>query len=81
VSDRRKNGQADGAGIPQGIHVGAKPIGPMCNLNCEYCFYLERQALFDEKEKYWMSYLGALILAYKDPTRASVCRCYSIIRS
>jgi len=29
-----------------GIHVIAKPVGPFCNLNCEYCFYLEKQALF-----------------------------------
>lgn len=33
-------------GTPRGIHVVAKPIGPACNLNCEYCFYLEKQALF-----------------------------------
>ena len=40
---------------PQGIHVVAKPIGPVCNLNCEYCFYLEKQALFAADEKYRMS--------------------------
>lgn len=28
------------------IHVVAKPTGSACNLNCEYCFYLEKQALF-----------------------------------
>jgi uncharacterized protein len=39
----------------QGIHVVAKPIGPVCNLNCEYCFYLEKQALFGEGEQYRMS--------------------------
>ena len=39
---------------PQGIHVVAKPIGPLCNLNCEYCFYLEKQALFAQDEKYRM---------------------------
>lgn len=39
----------------QGIHVVAKPIGPMCNLNCEYCFYLEKQALFGVNEKYRMT--------------------------
>lgn len=39
----------------QGIHVVAKPIGPLCNLNCEYCFYLEKQALFAAKEKYRMT--------------------------
>jgi uncharacterized protein len=39
----------------QGIHVIAKPIGPVCNINCEYCFYLEKQALFGIQEKYLMS--------------------------
>jgi uncharacterized protein len=33
----------------------AKPIGPVCNLNCEYCFYLEKQGLFAADEKYRMS--------------------------
>lgn len=23
-----------------------KPIGPLCNLGCEYCFYLEKEAMF-----------------------------------
>ena len=38
----------------QGIHVVVKPIGPVCNLNCEYCFYLEKQALFGPGEQYRM---------------------------
>ncbi|MBW1965554.1 MAG: anaerobic sulfatase maturase [Deltaproteobacteria bacterium] len=41
--------------IPQGIHILAKPIGPRCNLDCEYCFYLEKQALFPKGEDYVMS--------------------------
>ena len=51
---------------PRGIHVVAKPIGPMCNLNCEYCFYLEKQALFAADEKYRMSdkVLSAFITNY-----------------
>jgi uncharacterized protein len=51
---------------PQGIHVVAKPIGPMCNLNCEYCFYLEKQALFGPGEQYRMSdeVLSAFISNY-----------------
>ena len=50
----------------QGIHVVAKPIGPMCNLNCEYCFYLEKQALFAAGEKYRMTdeVLSAFITNY-----------------
>jgi uncharacterized protein len=42
------------AGQPQGIHIMAKPLGPKCNLNCEYCFYLEKQALFPKGEDYMM---------------------------
>lgn len=50
----------------QGIHVVAKPIGPVCNLDCEYCFYLEKQALFGTDEKYRMSdeVLSAFITNY-----------------
>jgi uncharacterized protein len=53
-------------GEGQGIHVVAKPIGPACNLNCEYCFYLEKQALFAADEKYRMSdkVLSAFITNY-----------------
>lgn len=36
--------------LPQGIHIVAKPVGPTCNLGCEYCFYLEKQALFPERK-------------------------------
>ncbi|WP_275039598.1 hypothetical protein [Vibrio vulnificus] len=24
------------------FHVLAKPIGPVCNLDCDYCFYLDK---------------------------------------
>jgi len=51
---------------PQGIHIVAKPIGPRCNLDCEYCFYLEKQALFPKGEDYAMSdeVLQAYIIKY-----------------
>ena len=32
--------------VSQALHIAAEPIGPQCNLNCTYCFYLEKQALF-----------------------------------
>lgn len=38
-----------------GIHVVAKPTGPLCNLNCAYCFYLEKKALFNPKADFRMS--------------------------
>ncbi len=28
------------------FHVMAKPAGPRCNLDCSYCFYLEKEKLF-----------------------------------
>jgi len=33
-----------------GIHIMAKPAGPNCNLNCQYCYYLEKDILFSEKK-------------------------------
>jgi uncharacterized protein len=52
--------------VGQGIHVVAKPIGPLCNLNCDYCFYLEKQGLFSPDEKYRVSddVLSAFITNY-----------------
>lgn len=46
----------------EGIHVVAKPIGPVCNLNCDYCFYLEKQALFGQGGSCRMS--DAVLSAY-----------------
>ena len=48
---------------PQGIHIVAKPIGPACNLDCEYCFYLEKQALYGAGEDYRMPTGRTLISA------------------
>ena len=31
---------------PRGFHVMAKPVGPICNLACRYCFYLEKEKLY-----------------------------------
>lgn len=31
------------------FHLMAKPSGPACNLDCTYCFYLDKEALFDVK--------------------------------
>ncbi|KHT64374.1 sulfatase maturase [Photobacterium gaetbulicola] len=34
-------------------HVMAKPSGSVCNIDCEYCFYLEKEKLYPERQKNW----------------------------
>jgi uncharacterized protein len=52
--------------FPRGFHILAKPIGPLCNLNCTYCYYTEKRALFAKGENYRMSeqVLDAFIRKY-----------------
>ena len=38
-----------------GFHVMTKPIGPMCNLDCTYCYYLEKENLYPPDEQFRMS--------------------------
>ena len=38
-----------------GFHVMTKPIGPICNLDCKYCFYLEKEKLYPSGESWKMS--------------------------
>jgi len=54
--------------IPPAFHVMAKPSGAACNLNCAYCFFLEKEKLYpgsdlrmsDEVlEKYIRQYIQA----------------------
>jgi uncharacterized protein len=35
-----------GAGTPSAFHVMAKPTGAVCNLDCEYCFFLSKEMLY-----------------------------------
>jgi uncharacterized protein len=41
--------------FPKAFHVIAKPIGSLCNLNCTYCFYLEKQKLYPQQRNFTMS--------------------------
>ena len=36
------------------FQVMAKPSGPICNLDCEYCFYLEKEKLYPENNNFMM---------------------------
>ncbi len=39
----------------QMLHVMAKPIGPICNLDCEYCYYLHKEDLYPENKQWRMA--------------------------
>ncbi len=37
-----------------GFHIMTKPIGPICNLDCTYCFYLEKENLYPRTKSWAM---------------------------
>lgn len=58
---------------PTAFHVMTKPSGPLCNIDCKYCFYLEKSKLFPD-EKHWRmsddvleSYIEQYIAAQQTP--------------
>ncbi|MCJ7446194.1 MAG: anaerobic sulfatase-maturation protein [Bacteroidales bacterium] len=40
---------------PNAFHVMLKPAGPSCNLNCTYCYYLEKRKLYPQVKDFRMS--------------------------
>ena len=38
---------------PVASHVMAKPSGSVCNIDCHYCFYLEKEKLYPDLNKSW----------------------------
>src|SRR5512133_380222 len=36
------------------FHAMTKPIGSLCNLNCSYCFYLEKAHLYEDTRNFRM---------------------------
>jgi uncharacterized protein len=55
------------------FHVMVKPVGPICNLDCRYCFYLEKENLYGKKQDWAMpdplleSYISQYIAAQDAP--------------
>lgn len=39
--------------LQSGCHVMAKPGSSVCNIDCSYCFYLEKEALYPERNENW----------------------------
>jgi uncharacterized protein len=60
---------ADG---PPGFHLLAKPSGSTCNIDCTYCFFLSKEALYPN-EKHRMSeatleaYIRQLLESHRAP--------------
>lgn len=58
------------------IHVLAKPAGAICNLGCEYCFYLDKEQLYPRGSAFRMTeavlrrYIQQYIAASPGPTVA-----------
>jgi uncharacterized protein len=42
-------------GAGRGFHILTKPVGPICNLDCKYCFYLEKEKLYPGENQWRMS--------------------------
>jgi len=40
---------------PRAFHVMTKPTGPICNLDCTYCYYLEKEGLYPGTRDFRMS--------------------------
>ena len=69
--DGRGRGQAVSGREP--VVVMAKPVGPVCNFDCGYCYYLGKTNLFPPGERYRMghdvleAYVRAFIAASPGP--------------
>ncbi len=60
---------------PQAVHILAKPTGAICNLACSYCFFLDKELLY-EGDQFRMSdelldnYIRSLVEAHSSPNVA-----------
>lgn len=39
---------------PVAFHIMAKPVGPVCNMDCTYCYYLEKDKIYKETRNFRM---------------------------
>jgi uncharacterized protein len=41
--------------IPVVFNIMAKPFGQVCNLDCRYCYYLEKEKMYDTSDRFRMN--------------------------
>ncbi len=68
------NGAPAGApsNVPPAFHLLAKPTGSVCNLDCAYCFFLEKEKLYPGQrsrmsDELLERYIRELIAAHRTP--------------
>jgi serine-type anaerobic sulfatase-maturating enzyme len=52
--DHSEKASESGNPLLAGFHIMSKPVGPICNLDCKYCFYLEKENLYPGQSSWAM---------------------------
>jgi uncharacterized protein len=72
MPSRRTPDDHERAWSPEAVHILGKPTGAICNLGCSYCFFLDKEQLY-EGDRFRMSdemldnYIRSLIDMHKAP--------------
>jgi uncharacterized protein len=58
---------------PPGFHMLSKPTGAACNLDCKYCFFLSKDALYPDdrlrmSDEVLERYIKQLLESHQTPT-------------
>ena len=70
LNKKKKRNLTQQENIPKAFHLLAKPTGAICNLNCAYCFFLDKELLypgsrFRMTEKLLEQYIKQLVEAHQ----------------